>query len=369
MSHFSVLVVGLATALEAQLQPFHEFECTGIDDQYVQEIDKTADALETFERATTTRFRAPDGGLHSPYGEDGNYRDEFSVPAEGILNRSRREKRLPEGWTEVEVPAKGTEDPGEWIVGYYGGAVLRPGETPTEAHKYGRVEVDADGNILRVIDRTNPNKQWDWWRIGGRWGGFFKLKAGAVGVLGKRSGSFDEPKDQRGPEYADQARKGDIDFEGMRNDAAAKAAESWEKIRGIVGDMEGFVTWEKMREEVHPGNVEAARTAYDAQPQKTALAAAAKAESEANPGKGSDLFWVELDPYVLSLEQYKQRARDAAGRTFAVLKDGKWHERGSMGWWGCVGDDKGEEQWNAEFVKLIDGLSDDTVLTVVDCHI
>lgn len=42
MSHFSVLVVG--DNVEVQLAPYHEFECTGRDDQYVQEIDETEEA-------------------------------------------------------------------------------------------------------------------------------------------------------------------------------------------------------------------------------------------------------------------------------------------------------------------------------------
>ena len=38
MSHFSVMVIG--GNVEEQLQPYHEFECTGINDQYVVDVDK-----------------------------------------------------------------------------------------------------------------------------------------------------------------------------------------------------------------------------------------------------------------------------------------------------------------------------------------
>ena len=34
MSHYSVLVIG--ENVEEQLAPFHEFECTGDDNEYVQ---------------------------------------------------------------------------------------------------------------------------------------------------------------------------------------------------------------------------------------------------------------------------------------------------------------------------------------------
>ncbi|CAQ71573.1 hypothetical protein [Cupriavidus taiwanensis] len=76
-----------------------------------------------------------------------------------------------------------------------------------------------------------------------------------------------------------------------------------------------------------------------------------------------------VESYNCTREAYVQAARDAAGVTFAVLHDGKWYERGSMGWWGCVSDEKDTNEWYRQFAELIDGLPDDTPLTVVDCHI
>jgi len=55
--------------------------------------------------------------------------------------------------------------------------------------------------------------------------------------------------------------------------------------------------------------------------------------------------------------------------TFAVVKDGKWYERGEMGWWGIISNEKPDDQWEKEFTNLIDELPDDTLLTIVDCHI
>ncbi len=42
MSHFAVLVADKDP--EALLAPFHEFECTGQDDEYVKDIDITESA-------------------------------------------------------------------------------------------------------------------------------------------------------------------------------------------------------------------------------------------------------------------------------------------------------------------------------------
>ena len=55
--------------------------------------------------------------------------------------------------------------------------------------------------------------------------------------------------------------------------------------------------------------------------------------------------------------------------TYAVLKDGKWYERGQMGWFGISSNEKDPEEWSSNFYKLIDSLPEDTRLTIVDCHI
>lgn len=56
--------------------------------------------------------------------------------------------------------------------------------------------------------------------------------------------------------------------------------------------------------------------------------------------------------------------------SFAYLDvDGEWHERGRMGWWAIVSDEKAESEWDAEFRAWLDGLPDDTWLVNVDCHI
>lgn len=56
-------------------------------------------------------------------------------------------------------------------------------------------------------------------------------------------------------------------------------------------------------------------------------------------------------------------------KTFAVVKDGKWYERGEMGWFALVSNEKPDDQWDKEFKKLIEGLPDDTLISIYDCHI
>ena len=40
-----------------------------------------------------------------------------------------------------------------------------------------------------------------------------------------------------------------------------------------------------------------------------------------------------------------------------------------MGWWGVVLNESEATEWNAKCRELLDGLDDDTMLTIVDCHI
>lgn len=55
--------------------------------------------------------------------------------------------------------------------------------------------------------------------------------------------------------------------------------------------------------------------------------------------------------------------------TFALLKDGQWYERGEMGWWGVAHDEKDEDLWKTQFNKLIEGLPNETLISIFDCHI
>jgi hypothetical protein len=85
-----------------------------------------------------------------------------------------------------------------------------------------------------------------------------------------------------------------------------------------------------------------------------------------------ELRWLmaeDLERLLVSRDEYVADAERTSFQTFAVLKDGKWYERGEMGWWGVVRDEKDPDAWSREFAALIDGLPDDTLLTIVDCHI
>ena len=106
MTHFTVLVVG--DNVEEQLLPYHEFECTGLDNQYVQDIDVTDDFTAQFKRDKEDGYATPSEYLTEYHGIN-------------IINDI----------SELDL---------------------------NDEHKYGYAIVDGD-KIIKVVRRTNPNKK------------------------------------------------------------------------------------------------------------------------------------------------------------------------------------------------------------------
>lgn len=278
MSHFTVLVIG--DNVDTQLQPFHEYECTGIEDKYVIWVDCTDEVKAEWEK----------------------------------------EERRSE-YADIDTMAR------DWF-GY---------------------DSDGKGGWGR---RTNPDARWDWWVIGGRWSGYLKLKPEAVGVYGRRSWTNKDEAIDVG--RCDQARKGDIDVQGMRDEAEARVRKNWEQARGTP-PCPAWLSWGECLAQ-HPSNSEAAREMYWAQPDVKRLAATHWRASS-------------IDAFLPPLQECVERARNGALATFAYVKDSEWFERGVMGWFATVSDEKAADEWNRQFNEAFDALPDDTLITIVDCHI
>lgn len=373
MSHFAVMVIG--PNVEQQLQPYHEFECTGTNDQYVQDIDITQECREEYESGTKSMVRLADGTLIGRY-DDQCYREPTDEEAtkigpmagSGVGNgmswlskdwgdgRGYRTKvhQIPDGAEEVEVPMPQAMTFREFIESWREIKTVPHGDSPdtSDPHKYGYATLNEVGEIERVVRRTNKNKKWDWWVIGGRWSGCLKLKPGAKGEWGQLSWANKDEADDM--DRCDAALKGIIDFDGMRDEAGTQAAERWDKAAAAHGGQ----TWEPWSV-VGPrtGYDEAARTAYNEQPAVQALKKAFD-----NPLHG-------IDQYLTPRDQYIQQARDSATVLYAFVKDGQWVGQGQMGWFGVSHDDIDQGEWARKVNEMLDALPDDTPITVVDCHI
>lgn len=309
MSHFTVLVIG--DNPEDQLAGYHEFECTGYNDQYIVDVDQTDEVLATLKEYT-----------------DNTDYDNVEDPLREALEYYGLEDRIVEDEGEVDK---------------------------ADEHKFGYAVVK-DGALVKAVRRTNPNAKWDWYLLGGRWTGFFKMKDGVAGNIGEPGLMTDIAESG----YADQARLADIDIEGMRDEAAQKAGEHYDKIMEVIAGTEQNKSWDDLKTENPALSDDAIRTLYWDQPRCKAWQA----------HDYTKMFWRSSpEDYLISRDEHVANARKKAITTFAVVKDGEWYERGSMGWWGCVSNEKSDDEWIDQFSALFDNLPGDTLMSLYDCHI
>lgn len=218
-----------------------------------------------------------------------------------------------------------------------------------------------DDGVWCEFSTYNPKSKWDWYQLGGRWSDFLKLKENGEGVPGTPSllmGEF-----RHTPGYCDQALKKDIDFDGMKDEAGEKARLHYEKVLSVFGGSipKITITWESVIDDNNPDfntlSYEEKRSLYHDQP--------AVAEARAHSDKLGHFF--DIEDFQVSLEEYVKRARMNAIRTFAVLKNGVWYEKGEMGWWACVSNENPD--WENVFENLINETGDDEIISIYDCHI
>lgn len=199
-----------------------------------------------------------------------------------------------------------------------------------EIKYYEEDQITPDGGVYSTY---NPESKWDWWVVGGRYRDRLVLKPGVTGDKGKTMTPY------VGTLYAasvdgrcDIAHKGDIDWDKMHltEERFDKACRFWEmKVEGA----------EPITEE----------------------------EKE-------EMKWDWYKPEFYS-ERYKDKSTfaqcEASFTMWAVVKNGEWYEKGDMGWWGASDETHDEAvDWEKNFYdRFIKDLPDDTLLTVVDCHI
>ena len=288
MSHFAVLVAtkerGIS-AVEEALQPYHEFESTGIDDEYVKNVDVLEDSRQKYLEGYTLTFKNPEGEHESPWrdkfyreatpeelaliNEDPDRRDmqfrETHVDVKTKLIDEAKVHYVPDGYEAIKTWEKDEKSFKEYIEYWDDKEPLLPGEEPDieGEHQGGWFRVDENGEVIEYIRRTNPNAWWDWWVIGGRFSG--RLRSKSLNA------------------YVNSAQKSDIDWDYMQKENSIEEPNS---------------------------------------------------------------------PALL---------------LFSIVIDGNYYQKGNMGWWGTVSNEK--EDWKDEFQRRLNEIPEDYYLTVVDCHI
>ena len=319
--HFSVMVFG---DIEQQLAPFQETNMGPIAPEFMQKVDYTDDVRKLFE-APQQCFRLSDGryvGYSSAH-----HREPTGKMA------------LMPGAVMVEVSADEARSLG---LGYM---------TLDDAAEHLGAEREGD----RFFIEDNFNSRWDWWVIGGRWGSMLKVLPGFQSYTA-RPWEFDSEFDKQKSEvwqpiqgYCDQARKKGIDWKGMAAEAGEKAGAMWDMVRFWTGG----VSWSTLAE-VQAEFGDEVRHHYGSQP-------AIKAILEGQKTLPPDRRWWGIDDTLSGTrEDYVAAARASAGVTYALVFNGEWFQSD---------DHEDPADWNELFWATLNQLPDETLVTVVDCHI
>lgn len=260
MSHFTVAVFtdrkpenGL---LEKTLQPWHEYECTGTDDEYVVWVDKTNERLAEWKAGKTSWNGEIDKTAYPTF--------------EAYCFNFHEDNTIP------DAPKR-------------------------------------EDGLISVGTYTNPNRKWDWWLIGGRWRGSLYAKNGSETLIGE-TGLFGSQNTEDG---VDGCEIENLDLDRMLAVARERHAACYD--RALADE------------------------------------------------KGPHELLYGVNPDKISREDHIAKAVSLC--PFAVVKDGQWYERGKMGWWASVSDEKDDDVWKAEFDKLLRETPQNHWITIVDCHI
>lgn len=298
-------------------------------EEYLEFHDTEDEYLDEYKTNGAKRVIMPDGRLLAPWDE------QFRV--EGSFGIGSDTHKVPKGLKVKQIPFKKIYPTFEQFVKEWHGTSERDAQTG----RYGYWE--------------NPNAKWDWYQLGGRWRGFFKLKAhvAADSVVVGEAGVFDNKAE---PRTADQCEKGMVDWEAMMAETAAAAGKRFNAIKKAVAGR-NYTSWSDMRDKYE--DIDIARKKYHAQ----------KVVKDVT--KLQVLHYSEDFDDILKMgrKAFMRSQGEAAITPFAVVYDGQWIEKGEMGWWGVTTNEKDCGTWFSMFKKVLDGLPDDTLLSLYDCHI
>lgn len=320
MSHFSVLVIG--NDVEEQLAPYEE---STENPEYTEFKDITEESLNDYETKSTEKVHMPDGRLLNKWD------NEFRVSGKpGETNR-----KVPDYLPIVEIPFK----------------VLY-----LTFDEYMRDWCDEERNLDGKYGYYhNPNAKWDWWEEGGRWDGHLITTKGIK---------------------TNKALKKDISFMRMRSEHEKLAQERYKLIQNyfkICGyeNIPKITMWEELLKNLdeHKKNINELRNQYHSQEPVKLLHQVANKANHLTKEEINRIIFSDLDDYQCSMEEYVNKQGKCGISTFAVLIDGEWHEKGDMGWFGMVANEKDEDNWLDEWFELVTTTNDNQLFTIVDCHI
>jgi hypothetical protein len=262
----------------------------------------------------------------------------------------------------------------------------------------------------------NPNAKWDWYAIGGRMTGLLLLKP-SIGYVtcpycgysqdlpegvhrcGQCNGALDisnyipaeDVKEETGngkpglmtkpnlnPRRCDYAPSGFVDWDAISTKQLSNRMNTYRAYHECLAEAHTIISNDNDYEAV----IQKAQETFDNEGDRGEYCRAAfYSAKDYALARITDSLLHKRDAYLFNTFQedadlfYKteQEYRDMfAGDalTYAFIDtEGKWHQRGEMGWFGCDDKEKGTPDYDEAFWQFVRALSPEQRVYVVDCHI
>lgn len=239
----------------------------------------------------------------------------------------------------------------------------------SEYSEEGAMKIDADGRAYEMTT-SNPQGYWDYWRIGGRWGGYFPFRPGEQDNVIMPQADWDSPDEVR-PDYCDGGPLRSLDIARMRKIAETKAIDRYRNFHQLVKGTPEPLPWASFIKKVTPGinvtpegyTIDEARRDYANQERINLLLGSVFDQPF------SEDIAVEFNGKTEG--QYASLAAATAVPGFAtVTAEGEWLSGGTMGWFGShTGDEDDKVRYLERANAYIDSLPESMYLIVTDCHV
>lgn len=223
------------------------------------------------------------------------------------------------------------------------------------------LHVDEDGRAY-TWSTLNPERKWDYWRVGGRWRDHFIAAEWPDERLITTDADWDSPSERK-RRGCDGGPRGLLDFDAMRDLAAGRRVEAYDGWQTIVEKHGQPPAWRDLYGLVELGELDRdeARRRYNTHP----AIVAARGADIAGWGEGPE------EMYGTTREEFiRLRHLEAVPGYALVTLDGEWIAPGRMGWFGMSTDEAGEREayWIAAN-KYLEELDPDALVVCLDLHI
>lgn len=352
MSHYTVLVRvsrerlnahgSIDDALRAMMEPYDE---NAKDEKYLTFNDNEDEERAKYDHETIEMFReVATGKCHYTWDE------RFRVPGTFGLGSHTHVEEPPAGYERADVPFNVLFDSFERYMAEF---------TSQEAR---------DPKKGRYGYWRNEKGYWDWYKIGGRWRGFFPLRDGVTPIVGE-AGTFDnEAKEGHG----DIVKIGDLDLPALRLTQSKNAQKYWKDwLKWQENPVDDSWTTGIRSRALDCGFMRVVQGPHE--PASNEIVFPWAKFFADKPDRQDDPRRLWNDVVIKMTEKEFLADYEACFHpllTYAALDDNGWHQPGEMGWFGVShAEDGAKAKFQRDFVRVfIDEAKPTDLLVLLDCH-